>query len=309
MSMVNVAIRDTYKLALSGRIASSVYLFTERSSVRGLWRLRRFARWIVPNRLVVAETAYGFAIIVNPREDEYQAQMFVHGTYEPATLRLMTEYLRQGDVVMDVGANIGLMSLHAARLVGPEGRVWSFEPSPFILERLQENIALNGFENVISAINVALGDRSEVREVFRYPGVNLGRTSLIHSGGGVADGKVAVDTVDHVVSANGIDEVRFLKVDVEGFELQVLRGAQSLLKSAAPPILCVEMSRDIQRDTGAAMECAHKLIMQSNEYRCFRFADTKFKESRLAPLADIGSIGDDENLIYLPAHVETSCLH
>ena len=308
MSITDNAVRDRYKLPLTGRLASSVYLFTERSSIRGLWRLRRFARRIVPNRLVVAETAYGFGIIVNPREDDYQAQMFVHGTYEPATLRLMTEYLRKGDIVMDVGANIGLMSLHAARLVGPDGRVWSFEPSPFIFGRLQENIALNGFGNVISGFNIALGDRSEVRELFRYPAVNLGRTSLIHSGGGVVDGNVTVDTIDHIVSANGIGNVRFLKVDVEGFELQVLRGAQSLLESAVPPILCVEMSRDIQRDTGAAIGSAHDPVMQSNDYRCFRFADTKFRESRLVSLSDIASIGDDENLVYLPARLEASRL-
>ena len=273
---------------------------TRESSIKGLWRVYRAVRRLYPDRDVICPTNYGFGLIINPAGDDYQITLFETGAYEPGTLALMAKLLHAGDTFLDVGANIGLMTLVAARAVGPSGGVFAFEPHPRIFERLLENIALSGVQNV-TALRVALGAERSEREVYAYPDVNIGRASLVLSNGGVACGKTAVMTLDDVLEERGLRSVRMMKVDVEGFELQVLKGATRLLQSADCPILCVEVDEDMPReDTEGGMAAIHAFVMAQNDFKTFKFVGTKFIESKLSPVDDIGEIPKHDNVIYVP---------
>lgn len=162
------------------------------------------------------------------------------GLYEAPVQAALAGALRPGDVVLDVGANIGFLTVLAARLVGPGGRVVAFEPVPVNARLVRRNAALNR-QAQVEVVQAAVGDRS-------------GRATLVlarHAGGAAlagadrpfdACGELTVDLVDldGWLAANAArlpGPVRLLKVDVEGAEPAVLRGASGLLTGARPLVL------------------------------------------------------------------------
>jgi FkbM family methyltransferase len=155
--------------------------------------------------------------------------MYCAGAPDPEMLRFMQHRLRPGGVFVDAGANIGAYSILAARLVGPEGRVASFEAHPITFGFLERSIALNGFSQV-QARNLALGAApGRVRLAFNP--ANPGETHVADDGGTAAPGaEVAVATLDSALAEAGITRVDYLKIDVEGFELPVLQGAVGTLR-------------------------------------------------------------------------------
>ncbi|MCA1834592.1 MAG: FkbM family methyltransferase [Actinobacteria bacterium] len=159
--------------------------------------------------------------------------------YERRELSLVRSLLRPGDVVIDVGAHVGYYALHAARRVGPSGEVHAFEPVGANAARLRENIELNGFRNVV--VNECAAGASAGRARFGVVKIEgeSGWSSLLVAGRETAD-DIEIDVVtldDYVVSAS-LPTVSFIKIDVQGNELDVLRGAASLLERFGPDVMC-----------------------------------------------------------------------
>ena len=171
-----------YKMSPFGAGIVTAKRFLAGSDFKGSWRLHQWLSRYVPKGEVACDTNYGFRIIVNPRMDPYQQTIFVEGAYEPALLNFMSRVLRQGDIFLDIGANIGLMTLAASKWVGPTGHVYAFEPEPSVFRRLLENVEINGAANV-TAMKNAVGSTNATREVFAYPSVNIGRASLVKAEG------------------------------------------------------------------------------------------------------------------------------
>lgn len=231
---------------------------------------------------------------LRPAADPLERKMYIAGCYEPATLALMDEILEPGGVMVDVGANLGLMSLHAARRLGSTGTVIAVEPHPVYFERLERNIARNHFRN-IRAWNLAAGSRAGEARIFDVPSVNIGRSSLIDPGNGARQaGSVKIKTLDEIL--DGL-EPHFLKIDVEGFEWEVLKGARKTLQ--ARPVICMELAVSLP---GADPFAAHEFLMATGHYDCFRFTHTKFSNS--TDLSAVRRIEDlfqfEDNLIYRP---------
>jgi FkbM family methyltransferase len=128
--------------------------------------------------------------------------------------------------VMDVGANWGLYSLLISRAVGPSGKVYAFEPVPEIFARLKEHIALNNATNVIP-VPIALSDEKGTAKM----SVKGGGSSLFRR---VSDEfvEVQVERLDDFVEREKIERVDAIKIDVEGAELKVIRGADKTLQAA-----------------------------------------------------------------------------
>lgn len=266
----------------------------------GSWRICQAVRRYYPNTEIRWPSKYGFDIIINPSEDPYQTTIFEAGSHETGMLHLMARLLDEGDVFFDVGANIGFVSLAASRMVGATGIVFAFEPHPKTFSRLQENIALNAAENV-RALNLALGATAMEREVYEYPDQNIGRTSLILSNGGVSSGKAKVDTLDNTISAAGIPPAKLMKIDVEGFELSVLKGATQFLQGSGSPILIIEVDEDMPRENATdGMAMIHEFLLEQNEYELFKLAGTKWQASKLVPINDIGDVPKHDNAVYIP---------
>jgi FkbM family methyltransferase len=141
------------------------------------------------------------------------------GAREEAFLR---RYLRRGDTVVDVGANVGLTALQAWSLVGSAGEVHAFEPHPQIFEYLTGNIRLNGAQDIVRAYNLALG--SEARDVWFTNRRADDQNAVSPASTGL---RVPMIRLDDAVA--DVASVSLLKVDVEGYELHVLQGASAVL--------------------------------------------------------------------------------
>ncbi|MFW6061041.1 MAG: FkbM family methyltransferase [Phycisphaeraceae bacterium] len=162
--------------------------------------------------------------------------------YEPVTLRLLRRILRPGDVFVDGGANVGLLTLVAARCVGAQGSVYAFEPQPAALARLEENVRLNDAGNV-TIVPKCCWDEAGTNTLFTERGNSIGKVSMRQSAEAADTGATGAEPmVAETVRMDDVVDgpVRLIKLDVEGAELPALRGARGLFE-AAPPHLIVEL--------------------------------------------------------------------
>jgi FkbM family methyltransferase len=186
--------------------------------------------------------AAGLWMRLNPRTG---SNVF-EGGGEPLVQRALQTHLRPGMTFFDIGANIGFFSLLAARLVGEGGQVISFEADPEVTGRLRENIARNNFSQV-TVVEKAVWSRQDTVPFLRTdPGVSpdrgLGRVVKSASLSTIEVQGISLDEYTSVFPAPD-----FLKCDVEGAELEVFRGAQRLLSTRRPGILCEMHSEENHR--------------------------------------------------------------
>jgi len=154
--------------------------------------------------------------------------------YDPPKCAFLRAHCRTGDVVLDIGAHIGLFSIFMAKLVGPTGRVFSFEPTPFTRQVLRQTVALNGCEEIVVIRPEAVAG-SCGNGILYDTGVDLSNANTLVEGLGRSPKSVPVQTttIDEFVAAHGL-RVSCIKVDVEGAELDVLAGAAQTVLNVGP---------------------------------------------------------------------------
>jgi FkbM family methyltransferase len=204
----------------------------------GRWRVEHFAvretRAIGPSlRRVVASTRDGFLIWADPGEWVGQ-YIYATGRYEEGTVALMNKLLKPGDCFVDVGANIGYLTLVAARLVGPTGSVIAFEPLPKAREWLERNVALNNATQVVVRAE-AVCDRTATAVLNIGPDHHTSTSSLLSTPGSHGEAVVPCVRLDDALP--DATRVRVLKIDVEGVEHLVVEGASRTLDLHAPDII------------------------------------------------------------------------
>jgi FkbM family methyltransferase len=175
----------------------------------------------------------GLWIELNPRS----GQQYLYGEVEPAVQQVLAERLRPGMVFYDLGANIGYFTLLAARLVRMKGKVFSFEPDPEIASRLRRNIERNGFKNVIvieAGIWSENGPVNFVASDVSSPDRGVGK--FVAGEGELNGTPTHCVALDEFVRSAPLPDV--IKCDVEGAEVEVFRGAEKLLASHHPLVLC-----------------------------------------------------------------------
>lgn len=157
-----------------------------------------------------------------------------------------------GDVVIDVGANIGETSLGLASRVGKRGRVIAFEPDPAMVAKCQRNFELNECENLLLE-PLALGDAPANHLLASVSARNPGGNRILPAHSAEVSHAVAVRAVrlDDYLAEKGIDRVSLIKIDVEGFEHNVLRGAKSTIEKSKPRLF-VELSTANLREQGSS---------------------------------------------------------
>lgn len=175
-----------------------------------------------------------------PLDDFVGRAMYFFGELDPKITRALRRVLRPGDVALDIGANLGLVSLQMARMVGPGGAVHAFEPNPTMQAYLSATLAAN--PNLpIRLHRFALG-REEGELPLMIPTGNAGAASLVDSGGSFATEPVTVQIrqLDTVCAQIGIDRIGAIKMDVEGFEAQVLEGGRTTIERMRPRLILLE---------------------------------------------------------------------
>lgn len=159
-----------------------------------------------------------------------------NGNPETHEALLLEQLLLPGMTVVDVGANHGLFSLEAAHAIGSRGRIFAFEPAPATRSLLERNLRCNGLDRQVQVIALALGEgqgTARLRVHHDLTGLNtLAESDITWNHRTLPADEVVevqVTTLDDFARTRGIDRIDFLKIDVEGFELSVLRGARWLL--------------------------------------------------------------------------------
>jgi FkbM family methyltransferase len=160
------------------------------------------------------------------------------GSYEPEKMTLAASLLNPGDVVFDIGANVGIYTLLFSAAVGPTGRVVAFEPWPPSLHYLRQHLSLNKVANA-SVVGSAVGRESG--RVMLTAGEHSATVAVS------SDGDIEVDAIrlDDFVEATTI-EPDLIKIDVEGSEIAVLNGALATLRNTAPLLLIATHSPSLK---------------------------------------------------------------
>ncbi len=163
-------------------------------------------------------------------------------TFEISECSFVRRFLQPGMSVLDIGAHHGFYTLLASRLVGPKGRVFSFEPSPRERKALRLHLRLNRCKNV-DLQDLALGDQNADSDLYVVEDWAAGCNSLRPPDVAARTSPVSVHVVrlDDWLTEHKIDRVDFIKLDVEGAELSILKGALRLLKGASRPVILAEV--------------------------------------------------------------------
>lgn len=178
---------------------------------------------------------YGNALIHVDNTSVIEWLTYLRGEYDEVEIfKLYQRLLRPGSVAIDVGASVGFHSIVMSEIVGCSGTVIAFEPNPPAFERLIMNLSINGCVNV-KAVPVALSHVSGERTLFDVDSYNQGMATF-HSERGTSQ-KVQTITLDDYVQEYGITRCNLIKADVEGHELQVLRGAVAAIESFHPFVI------------------------------------------------------------------------
>lgn len=165
-------------------------------------------------------------------------------------LQTLEGHLKPGMIVVDVGANAGLYTLVCASLVGNNGRVYAFEPVPWLAQRLEENARLNSMRN-IDTFKTAVGAKSGKANLYLSKSGGDEWSSLYHwelTGNKYIE--IGVITLDEFVQNHNINRIDLLKVDTEGSELDIFLGAQGALKEGLIKAIIVEFNKKTQKAAG-----------------------------------------------------------
>lgn len=200
------------------------------------------------------------------------SELIYFNDFERNERDFLNAYLRPGDIYIDVGANIGLFTIIAARLVGENGKVIAFEPARKTYQRLLENVRLNDYKNVF-CIRKAISNSSEQMELIKADGGFDAWNSLGSPSAGTSfeSEVIQTTTLDSFVNENGLlGQITMIKIDVEGWEKRVILGAKDLLSRRDAPVLQVEFTDCNAQAAGSSCGELYESIT-SLGYKCFLY--------------------------------------
>lgn len=205
--------------------------------------------------IVIKEIADGVRLFID-LSDHVIGLNILRGTYEQDEVALVRNLLRPGDTAIDVGGHIGFFTMQMAALVGPEGRIYAFEPLDASADLLERSIVENGFTDRVFFQRAAVGATSgDATLTFPAETLNSGGAYLLRDGTVPLTGNQA----KHVplVALDNLPirrPVRLIKMDVEGAEPQVLRGAKRILTEDRPTILSELHPTQLDRASGVTAD-------------------------------------------------------
>jgi FkbM family methyltransferase len=225
---------------------------------------------------------------------DFIGESILEGGFEIPETRFASQLLKPGMTVLDIGANQGFHTLLFSKRVGRQGRVLAFEPSRADFKRLKLHLAINFCSNV-QLFDCAVGEvngtadfyavrENSVLNSLRPPDTELKITA----------NSVPVKRLDNILSESGLAQIDFVKIDVEGGELAVLKGARSLLEREYRPIILCEVIEMRTRPWGYPGRSVIEFLDQSG----FKWFDLS-ADGTLAPL-DLGSAEFNGNFVAVP---------
>ncbi len=190
-----------------------------------------------------ARVSGGYALV--PTNDYVGRTLKYFGDLDPKISAIVDKCVEPGGVCLDIGANLGVVSLRMAHRAGPSGQVHSFEPQPRMQSYIERSVERNGFTN-IRLHKIALGEVDGVLPL-SVPKKNAGRATLKKVHAGTAESiDVPVRRLSDVMDQCDVKQVSLIKMDVEGFEPLVLKGGLDFLRTSKPNAIVLEEHGRIQ---------------------------------------------------------------
>lgn len=250
--------------------------------------------WRNADPIIICDKRYRLYRILDLREWADRAFFFLKRWYDLESQLIIDYLIDKGQVVIDAGANYGHFSLAAASRVGPTGEVFAFEPNPAAFNRLCVHIDLNRL-HWISAHNIGLSN-NETPLVLSVPVINSGEATFGQSN------YTEIRTIECPITClDKIDinrKVDFLKIDVEGFEVQVLTGGRSRVQRDRPVILTEVIGAHLSR-AGESKENL-KAILDDLDYCGYRIGLVRRGMSHSLNLHELKTLPEDGDYIWLP---------
>lgn len=220
-------------------------------------------RWIdARNGSLLSGRLTNGATFLAPSADHVSRAAWLFGDLDPKLTLLASLLIREGDHVVDVGAHFGLFSLQVANLVGPKGRVDAVEPQPALAALLKTSRAMNGWDH-LHVHETALGTRNAVGMLSIPPG-NSGAASLMRRR--TPDTKLPIMIERSGSFLSGLDggHIRFMKMDTEGSEADIVRGGLSFFQRHRPDVVFFEAQDHQRYEDNAAVA-----LLTECGYTCF----------------------------------------
>ncbi len=203
---------------------------------------------------------------IDKPDDMIKARLVEGGTWEKTVSEVILDRIEPHTVALDIGAHIGTHSLLMARAIGPWGRIYAFEPQTKLFIELTHNMRLNGMKNVVP-LRYAIG-QAPAMIIEMNPAVTGNE-------GGTAVGQGGDPAELRDIDGFGFKDVSLIKIDVEGYELEVLRGAVATLRSSQPAVIV-----EIHGAEGTPEERAHfeetRLFLTDLGYQVELVRDTNY---------------------------------
>ena len=246
---------------------------------RLLMRVRpaRLATWVkarlnVQRRLL--RTSEG-TFLVDP-VSHLGHELLLKGSYEPEMADTLRAFLKPGDVFVDVGANEGYFSVLGAKQVTQRGRVISVEPQARLLPVIAENLRLNEVTNA-TVVNMAISASKGSVDLYLAPDTNSGSSGIYNTGKTRrASAPVMTQTLTELLAESNIQEAALIKIDVEGFEYEVVMGSQEVFCERRIRALALEFHPEILASRGLAMAPIGDFLMACGYELDRRFINTVF---------------------------------
>jgi len=214
-------------------------------------------------------------------EEGIDFSIYLLGAFERSTVATLRELVKAGDVVLDIGANIGAHTLGLAKNVGAAGKVYAFEPADFAFQKLLRNLALNPeLERRTKASQVMLGSGAEKPPNGVYASWPLEKVDSVHPkhrGRFVSTEGAVVDTLDGFVAREKVSRINLIKMDVDGHELPVLQGGRSVLREHRP-VIVMEMSPYVHAEEQNSFAAVIELLKE------FRYKIEDARNRKTLPL-------------------------
>ena len=215
-----------------------------------------YEKVFVPNKPSYVNVE-GFKLYIHKGKDLLSDSLLISKEYEPVETKVIKGLVREDDVVVDAGANIGYYTILLSRAVGPNGKVYAFEPGKECFNLLKKNVKENSCNNVI-LINKALSSRDGEIKFYIKDGDKASSSMLKDSKCPSTEVIVQATTLDKEVK----EPAAFMKMDIEGVELEALAGGRELLKTCEKMVIEAPGDREDYEDI--------KQLLQENKYKIKR---------------------------------------
>ena len=243
-------------------------------SFKGKRRLAKlfYNNYIRSSENIIISGAEGARYLLPNLKDNISFDIFVNGIYEKDTIDLLDKLLPAGGYYLDLGANIGAILVPLA-LRRPDIKIIAVEAAPWVFRYLKENVVLNNLKNV-KLVNKALFDKDGVELDFFSPHDKFGKGSLspVFSREAV---KVTTTKVDSLIREYNFPQVDVVKLDVEGFEYFVFKGATEMLASPVPPRIVFEFVDWAEKQAMGLEPGAAQQYLVEQGYELFILQDDK----------------------------------